>query len=51
MPQDNLIRLECSECHHINYFSRRNKKNVKERLNLNKFCEWCRKHTLHKENK
>jgi len=51
MPQDNLIKLECSECRHINYYSRRNKKAVKERLSLKKFCSWCKKHTLHKENK
>ena len=51
MSQDNLIKLECPECRHINYFSKRNKKTVKERLMLKKFCAWCKKHTSHKENK
>jgi len=51
MSQEALIKLECTVCRHINYYSRRNKKNVKERLQLKKFCAWCRKHTPHKENK
>lgn len=51
MSQDNLIKLECSECRHINYYSKRNKKTVKERLNVKKFCPWCKKHSMHKENK
>ena len=51
MSQDNLIKLECTECRHINYFSKRNKKTVKERLILKEFCPWCKKQTSHKENK
>ncbi|MEK7584880.1 MAG: 50S ribosomal protein L33 [Patescibacteria group bacterium] len=51
MSQDNLIKLECTECRHINYFSKRNKKTIKERLQIKKFCAWCKKHTPHKENK
>ena len=51
MSQENLIKFECTECHRINYFSRKNKKLIKQRLELKKFCKWCRKHTLHKETK
>jgi large subunit ribosomal protein L33 len=51
MSQDNLAKLECTECKHVNYHSRRNKKTIKERLNIKKFCPWCGKHTMHKENK
>ena len=51
MSQDNLIKLECKECNRINYHSNRNKKMVKERLVIQKFCKWCNKHTEHKENK
>lgn len=53
MSQDNLIKLECKEpeCKQTNYFSRKNKKTLKERLELNKFCKFCKKHTLHKETK
>ncbi len=51
MSQDNLIKFECTECKQIGYFSRKNKKTLKERLELSKFCKWCRKHTGHKETK
>lgn len=51
MPQENLIKLECTECKHLNYYTRKNKKTIKARLERKKFCEWCKKHTLHKETK
>lgn len=51
MSQDNLIKLECSDCHRINYHTRKNKKLVKKRLELKKFCQWCKKRTIHKETK
>ncbi len=51
MSQVNMIKLECSECKRVNYFSRKNKKTLKERLNLNKYCKFCKKHTMHKETK
>lgn len=51
MSQDNLIKFECSECKQVGYFSHKNKKILKERLELNKFCKWCRGHKKHKETK
>ncbi|MFH1866642.1 MAG: 50S ribosomal protein L33 [Patescibacteria group bacterium] len=51
MSQDNLIKLECSECHQITHHTFRNKKKIKERLQLKKHCKWCKKHMLHKETK
>ncbi|MBT7553634.1 50S ribosomal protein L33 [bacterium] len=51
MSQDNLAKLECTECHGINYYSHRNKKTVKERLDLKKYCNKCKQHTAHKETK
>ncbi|MBL7053893.1 50S ribosomal protein L33 [Patescibacteria group bacterium] len=51
MSQENLIKFECSECKRINYFSRKNKKLIKERLELRKYCKWCKHHTKHKETK
>ncbi|MCD6097126.1 50S ribosomal protein L33 [bacterium] len=51
MSQENLIKLECSECHQINYYTRKNKKTLKNRLELKKFCKHCKKHTIHKETK
>ncbi|MFH1631755.1 MAG: 50S ribosomal protein L33 [bacterium] len=51
MSQDNLIRLECTECKKINYQSKKNKKIIKDRLEMKKHCKWCEKHTMHKETK
>jgi len=42
MSQDNLIKLQCTVCKHINYYSTRNKKTVKAKLQLKKHCKWCR---------
>jgi len=51
MSQTHLIKLQCKECGNINYFSRRNKKSIKEKLELKKYCKKCKKHTPHKETK
>ncbi|NTU98546.1 50S ribosomal protein L33 [Candidatus Falkowbacteria bacterium] len=51
MSQDNMIKLECTECKTVNYFSRKNKKTLKARLEMQKFCKHCKKHTNHKETK
>jgi len=51
MSQDNMIRLNCTECKQTNYFSRKNKKTLKDRLEMNKHCKFCNKHALHKETK
>jgi len=46
---ENLIRLKCSECGRVNYYTRKNKKTVERKLNLEKFCSSCKKRTAHKE--
>lgn len=51
MSQENLIKLECTQCKKTNYYSRKNKKTLKNRIELKKFCKQCKKHTLHKETK
>lgn len=51
MSQDNLIKLECTVCKKANYHSTKNKKTLKGRLELRKFCAWCNKHEGHKETK
>lgn len=51
MSQDNMMKLECTVCKTTNYHSHKNKKTLKERLEMNKFCNKCKKHTLHKETK
>ena len=45
------ITLACTECKQRNYDTNKNKKNDPDRLEMNKFCKFCRKHTLHKETK
>lgn len=49
MSQDHLVKLACSKCKRINYWTTRNKKRVEKKLAPNKHCLWCRKHTGHKE--
>jgi large subunit ribosomal protein L33 len=51
MSQDNLIKLECSQCRRINYHSKKNKKKLKNRLELMKFCKSCKARKMHKETK
>ena len=43
--------LVCSECKEENYRDERNVRNTIERLELNRYCPKCRKHTVHKEKK
>ena len=45
------ITLACTECKQRNYNTNKNKRNTTERLELNKYCPFCRKHTLHTETK
>lgn len=51
MSQENLIKFECTECKKLNYHSKKNKKTIKARLEMHKFCKSCKKHTGHKETK
>ena len=48
---EQLVRLRCSTCKRVNYYTRKNKKTVERKLEFKKFCKWCRKHTAHKESK
>ena len=50
MPQEQ-VTLACTECQRRNYNTSKNKKNVTDRLELRRYCKWCRKHTSHKETK
>jgi large subunit ribosomal protein L33 len=43
------IQLACGECKRRNYTSTRNKKKQTERLEVKKYCKFCRRHTMHKE--
>ncbi|MFA6142392.1 MAG: 50S ribosomal protein L33 [Candidatus Omnitrophota bacterium] len=44
-----LILLECKVCKNRNYPSTKNQKQNPDKLELKKFCKFCKKHTLHKE--
>ena len=44
-----IITLECTVCKNRNYTSTKNKKKHPDRLEITKFCRYCRKHTPHKE--
>lgn len=46
---DNLITLRCTVCKRRTYYTRKNKKKVERKIELKKFCNWCRKSTPHKE--
>jgi large subunit ribosomal protein L33 len=46
-----LVRMECTECHNINYTTEKNTRKQKERIELKKFCPFDKKHTIHKETK
>ena len=39
MADKKNVRLECTECKHINYLTRRNPKSTPEKLEQNKFCK------------
>ena len=45
------ITLACTECKQRNYNTMKNKKNDPDRLEMNKYCRFCKKHTIHKETK
>jgi len=46
-----IITLACTECKRRNYSTTKNKKTIPDRLEIKKFCKFCRKHTAHKETK
>jgi large subunit ribosomal protein L33 len=48
MPRD-IVHLQCTECKRRNYSSTRNKKKQTTKLQLSKYCKFCRRHTPHKE--
>jgi large subunit ribosomal protein L33 len=42
------LTLACTECRNRNYRTTKSK-TKQERLELKKFCRFCKKHTVHKE--
>ncbi|MDH4211173.1 MAG: 50S ribosomal protein L33 [candidate division WOR-3 bacterium] len=45
-----IINLACKDCRNRNYSTTKNKKK-QQRLEIRKYCPFCRKHTTHKETK
>ena len=45
------VTLVCEECKQRNYDTTKNKKTNPDRIELKKYCKFCRKHTNHKESK
>ncbi|UCH08073.1 MAG: 50S ribosomal protein L33 [Deltaproteobacteria bacterium] len=46
-----IITLACSTCKQRNYSTTKNKRRTSDKLQLKKFCPFCRTHTIHKETK
>jgi large subunit ribosomal protein L33 len=46
-----LVILACSECKNRNYNTTKNKQKTPDRLEMNKYCKFCKRHTAHKETK
>ncbi len=45
------ITLECKECKRRNYRTTKNKKTNPDRMEIKKYCSFCKTHTVHKETK
>jgi len=45
------VTLACGECDRRNYTTTKNKRTTTDKLELRKYCRWCRSHTAHKETK
>ncbi len=43
------VTLLCGDCRRQNYITLKNKNNTRDRIELKKYCRFCRHHTAHKE--
>ena len=46
-----IVTLACTDCKRRNYSTTKNKKKTTDRIEMKKYCPFCRKHTAHKEQK
>ena len=46
-----IVYLACTECKERNYTTEKSRRNDPNRLEMQKFCNRCKKHTLHRETK
>ncbi len=45
------VTLACTVCKQRNYSTMKNKKNDPDRIEMKKYCKFCKAHTEHKETK
>ena len=43
------VTLACDECKRRNYQTQKSKRNDPNRIEMRKYCPWCKGHTGHKE--
>jgi large subunit ribosomal protein L33 len=43
------ITLACVDCKNRNYITKKNRRNDPDRMEMKKFCPFCRTHTAHRE--
>lgn len=44
-----VVTLACQDCNRRNYATSKNRRAQTARLELKKYCRWCKKHTGHRE--
>ena len=44
-----IIQLQCSACKRRNYSTTKNKKKQQGKMEVKKYCPFCRSHQAHKE--
>ncbi|NMA55735.1 MAG: 50S ribosomal protein L33 [Firmicutes bacterium] len=43
------VTLACSDCKRRNYITTKNRRTTTGRLELKKYCPFCKSHTVHRE--
>jgi large subunit ribosomal protein L33 len=46
-----MVVLACNECKRRNYNTQKNRQHNSDRMELSKYCRWCRCHRPHRETK
>jgi len=46
-----LIGLKCDQCGRRNYTTSKNRRNIQGKMEMKKYCKWCKTSVLHKETK
>ena len=44
-----FLKMQCTVCKKVNYFTKKSKAVAEKKLEISKFCKQCKKHMLHKE--